>query len=111
MTAVEPDGLRMDISKTSNRKTQPKGSQLIGRQMITALRVTEHKGYGRVGLALGAAAAAGGIVAAQQIDAYEGPAVVLVPVLIAVGTIGAGIAGYFVGKKIDERVTEITIVP
>ena len=111
VTGVEANGLHIDISKTSNRKALSKGKQSVARQSVTALRITEYRKVGRLIGTFGAMGAAAGIVAAQSIDLYEGPAVILVPVMIAVGVIGAGIAGYFVGKSIDKRVTEIVIVP
>jgi len=59
---------------------------------------------------LAAAAIAGGIIAAQQIDVYEGPMVIIVPVAIAGGIGGSAIGGYYAGKAYDKRVTEISIV-
>lgn len=108
--AVQPDGLRLKISKTSNRQTQPKGEHVIARDAVSVLRVTEHRWLGRLLGALGAAALAGGIVAAQHIDIYEGPLVVIVPAVTAAGIAGAGIGGYYVGKRFDKRVTEITVI-
>jgi hypothetical protein len=108
---VSPDGLSMNISKTSNRNVQRKGKHLVPRQSITMLRVTEYRKLGRLIGTLGAVALAGGIVAAQQIDVYEGPALIIVPVAIAGGLAGSAVGGYYVGKRIDKRVTDIIIVP
>lgn len=107
---VEADGLRMKVAKSSNQKTQPKGKQLVARQGLTMLQVTEYRNLGRWLGTLGALGLASGIVAAQQIDLYEGPMVVVVPVVIGVGVAGAGVGGYYVGKRIDKRVTQIVIV-
>jgi hypothetical protein len=108
---VEPDGLRLKVTKSSNRKAQPKGKQLVARQAISVLRVTDYRKLGRLLGTTGAIAAAAGIVAAQQIDIYEGPAVIIVPAVVAGGTVGAGVGGYYLGKAFDKRVTEIRIVP
>ncbi|MCX6619719.1 MAG: hypothetical protein NTY38_01295 [Acidobacteria bacterium] len=40
---VEPEGLRLKVSKTSDRKTHPKGPSLIPRASITFLRVIEYR--------------------------------------------------------------------
>ena len=108
---IESDGVRMKISKSSNRKVQPKGEHLIRRQSLSTLRVTEYRKLGRVLCTLGAVGIAGGIVAASSIDVYEGPLVVAVPVVIGVGMAGAAVGGYYTGKAIDKRVTDIRIVP
>ncbi len=107
--AVEPEGLRLKISKTTDRKVQPKGVRLIPRQSVTYLEVTEYRWIGRLLGTAGAMGAALGIVAAQQIDLYEGALVVAVPAGIAAGTIGVGIGGYYIGKRCDKRVTGIRI--
>jgi hypothetical protein len=108
--AVQPDGLRLKISKTSNRGAQPKGEHVIPREAVSVVRVTESRWRGKLLGALGAAALAGGIVAAQDIDIYEGTLVVVVPLVTAAGIAGAGIGGYYIGKKLDTRVTEITVI-
>ncbi len=107
--AVEPDGLRMKVTKTSDKKAQPKGRRLVPREGITMLQVTEYGWLGRLLGSLGAMGLAGGIVAAQSIDVNEGTMVVAVPVLIGAGIAGSGVAGYYVGKRIDKRVTQIVI--
>jgi hypothetical protein len=107
---VAPEGLRMKISKTSDSKAQPKGVQVIPRGSISVLHVTEYRKLGRLVGALGAAGATAGIAAGSYPDLYEGPAVIAVPAVVAAGTIGAGVAGYFIGKRIDKREVEIRIV-
>jgi hypothetical protein len=107
---VEADGLQLKITKTSDRKAQPKGVHLIPRQSVTFLRVTEYRWIGRLLCTVGAIGATAGIVAAQHIDVYEGAALVVVPVVVAGGSAGVGVAGYYIGKKLDKRVTEIRIV-
>lgn len=107
---VQPDGLRMKVSKSSDRRSQPKGEHLIPRQSVSVLHMTEYRKLGRVLGTLGAAGAAAGISAASHPDLYEGPAVVAVPAVMAVGTVGAAVAGYFVGKRMDKREIEIRII-
>ncbi len=109
--AVEPDGLRMKVTDSSNRQSQPKGNQLIPRRVVSVLQVTDYRKLGRLLGTAGAVATAAAIVAAQDIDIYEGPALIIVPAVAAGGTVGAGIGGYYLGKALDKRVTEIHIVP
>jgi len=108
--AVQPDGLRLRVSKTSDRKAQPKGKYLIPRQSVSTLRVTEYRKLARLLVTAGALATAAGIVAANHPDLYEGPAVVIVPAVTAVGMAGVAVGGYYAGKRLDKRVTEIRIV-
>jgi hypothetical protein len=109
--AVQPDGLRMKVTKSSNRKVQAKGKRLVPREGLRLLRVTEYRWMGRLLCTVGAMGVATAIVASRQIDLYEGPQVVLVPVMAGVGVVGTGVGGYFAGKRIDKRVIDIVIVP
>jgi hypothetical protein len=108
--AVEHDGLRLRVSKTSDHKAQPRGSHLIPRQSVSTLRVTEYRKIGRLLVTIGAIAAAAGIAAASYPDLYEGPLIIIVPAVTAGGIAGAAVGGYYAGKRLDKRVTEIRIV-
>ena len=109
--SVEPEGLRLDVTKTSDRKLHPKGPRLIPRQSVSFLRVIEYRHVARVVCALGAVAAAGLITAAGSRDLYEGSVLIIVPAVGAAGAAGLGVAGYYAGKRLDRKVTEIRIVP
>ena len=108
--AVQPDGLRLRVSKTSDHKAQPEGSHLIPRPSISMLQVTDYRVFGRLLVTAGAIAAVAGIVAASNPDVSEGPGIVVIPVIAAAGIIGAALGGYHAGKKLDKRVIEIRIV-
>jgi hypothetical protein len=108
---VEADGLRMRVSKTSDRKAVANGVRLIPRPAISVLAVTDYRKLARLGCTLGAMALAGGIVASQNIDVYEGPLVIIVPAVSALGIAGSAVAGYFIGKRLDKRVTYIRVAP
>jgi len=107
---VVPDGVWLRISKTSDPQLQPKGSHLIPRPYVTMLQVTDYRVLGRVLVTAGAVAAVAGVVAATNPDVSEGPGIVAIPVIASAGIIGAAVAGYHAGKKLDKRVTEIRIV-
>ncbi len=106
---VETDGLRMKVSKTSDKKVQPKGVHLIPRQSVSVVRVTDYRWMGRLIGTLGAIGATAAIVGAQDIGISEGVGVIAVPAAIAAGAVGAGIGGYYVGKRIDKRVVDIRV--
>ena len=106
---VEPNGLRLWVSKTSDRKILSRGEQLIPRSSVSVLRVTERRVLARPVCAVGAAAAAAAIVLAGTSDFYEGPGVVIRPAVAVGGSIGMGVAGYYVGKRLDRKVTEIRV--
>ena len=108
---VEPDGLRIRVSRTSDRRVVPKGVQLIPRQSISVIRITQYRIAGRLLCTAGALALASSIVATRDIDLYEGPAVVLIPAMAAAGAVGAGVGGYFIGKRIDKKVDYIRVIP
>jgi hypothetical protein len=108
---VVADGLWLDVVKTSDRATQPKGVHLIPRQSVSVLRCTEYRRISRLigTLALPAAVAAG-MLAAGTTDCYEGPCIVLFPVLGVSTAAGGAIGGYHIGKRVDRKVTGIRVV-
>jgi hypothetical protein len=108
---VEAGGLRLRVSKTSNRRVVPKGDGLIPRKAVSVLRLTDYRKIGRILCTAGAVAASAIAVASADIDVYEGPAVIVVPAVSAAGTIGLGVAGYYIGKRIDRSVVYIRVVP
>ncbi len=111
--AVESTGLRLDISKTSNKKVQPKGRYSIPRSSVSFLRVTEYRTLGRILITAGAVTAAGLAVAAGASDnTYsEGDLAVIIPLVATVGVAGVGIGAYHFGKAVDKRITEIRVLP
>jgi len=107
---VVPDGMWLRVSKTSDHKAQPKGSHLIPRPSVSMLQVTEYRKLARLLVTAGAVAAVAGIVAASYPEPFEGAMYVVVPAVAAGGIAGAAVAGYYAGKRLDKRVTEIRIV-
>ena len=107
--AVDPDGLRMKVTRTSDRRALAKGERTIPRQAVSFLSVTQYRKLGRVLVTTGALAAAGIIVGTNYPDLYEGAVLVAVPAVIAAGMAGVAAAGYYTGKALDKRVVEIRI--
>ncbi len=108
---VAADGLRLHVSKTSNRSSVPKGNALIPRTSVSVIRVTDYRKLGRILCTVGAVAGSALAVGASSIDLYEGPALIIVPAVSVAGTVGMGVAGYYIGKRIDKRVLYIRVVP
>jgi hypothetical protein len=110
VTGVTPDSLDIDIRKTSDRRTHPKGRTSITRSSVKTLLFRETKGNWRaLGTAIGAGAggAAGAVIA---IRAHNEGNTELAATSVA-ATVGAGAAlGYFVGRSADRRTTIIRII-
>ena len=106
---VEPEGLRLNIAKTSDRKAQPKGEHLIPRQSVSVLRYTEYRKIGRlVGtLGLPAAVAVGALAATPSY--LEGGAIAAAAAARTGCVVGAAIGGYYIGKRVDKNITEIRV--
>jgi hypothetical protein len=108
---VEPEGLRVHVSKSSNRNVVSKGERLIPRPSISLVRIVEHRGKGRLLATLGFAAAAAAVAIAVAPPVDGGYGIIFVPMAQAGGVIGAAIGGYYTGKAIDRRVTQIRVLP
>jgi len=76
-------------------------SGLVSKDQIESVRFKKRSGRAAlIGLTIGAGAGAGIAVAAtRNVDAYEGPAVIIVPGVIGATTIGGALIGYFVGRS------------
>jgi hypothetical protein len=106
---VEPGGLRLRVTKTSDRAKVAKGERLIPKAAVSTLRVNRYRKIGRI---LGVAAAVGGAaiaIAANDIDVYEGVGLIVVPAVAVGGTIGLGVGGYYIGKQFDKRVVLVRV--
>jgi hypothetical protein len=80
---------------------------------VSVLQVTEYRKIGRLVFTLGTVAAAAAVAALSTRDSSitEGAMVVAIPAVGAAGAAGLGVGGYYIGKAVDKRVTEIRIVP
>ena len=107
--AAGPDGLRLKVSKTSDRKVMRKGERLVPRASVSVIRMTQHHGIARLLVPAGVLAVSVAVVATRDIDIYEGPLVVVVPVVAAGAIAGGTVAGYYVGKRMDRKITYIRV--
>ncbi len=110
---VDPAGLQIKISKTSDKRGQPKGLHTIPKQSVSVLNVTDYRKLGRVLCTAGTLAALAPILALGASDSsiQEGPAVVVVPSVAVAGTAGLAVGGYYVGKAIDKQITLVRVTP
>jgi hypothetical protein len=121
VASVEADALVVDVKKTSDPKTCPKGMLRVPRQKLHRLEMQTKGKTGRAVLTiLGALAGVGG--GAAVLASYNhclplfGPCSqkdsVGIGAAAFVGLTAAGIAGgYFAGNALDKRWTAIEIVP
>ena len=110
IAAVRDDSLVMVIAKTSDRKAFPKGQNSIPRASVTLVELK--KGSGIAGRVVGTTAGLlGGLTIAGEIIAHgdlsEAPGITV----FLVATVGTTVAGYFIGRRADRRVTRIRIAP
>jgi hypothetical protein len=108
---VEPGALRLDVTRTSNKKAIRKGENSISRPAVSTIRISRYTKRWRLLLTPGLP---GALVLAMTValthqrltpDPRE-----VVPIGMAV-TASSTIAGYYAGKYLDRREpTEIRIV-
>ena len=108
---VQPDALVLRITRTSDKKLQPKGETALARSSVSVLRVVKSGIRWRViGITVGTAlvAAAGTTISirthvnAENLAKYIGYG--------SAGMLGAGVGGYLVGRRADRQTTMIRIV-
>jgi hypothetical protein len=108
VAAVRDDAMVLDVKKSSDAKTYPKGNAAIPRASVQLVKLKKSGSWGKnLGTTLGvlSGVVVGGYVAGStQNDAAPGIAVFLV----VAGAISVG--GYMLGKRADQRVTTILVV-
>lgn len=106
--AVVAEGLRMNVTETSDPSAQSKGQHLIPAQSLSVIRVMESSKKWRVICTIAApfaavaayAGAAGGLPDSSESGNGSVSAVVL----------GSLAGGYFLGRALDKKATEIEII-
>ena len=109
--SVEPHALIVNMTKTSNRREVNRGRASVPRTSVSAFETRQCGAKWRVILTIGipgallAATAAAMNAQSPPVDSREAAEVGLV---IAGGGI---VAGHFLGRRLDCRVTQTTVVP
>ena len=108
---VGPQALTMDVTKTSNSKELAKGRASVPRASVSTIHARKCGAKWRVilgiGLPAGLLGAAGAAINAQSstVKGQEAAGVIL-----GIGA-GSAVAGYFIGRQLDCRVIDITVIP
>ena len=112
MIEASAQGLAVWVTKTSDRKAQPKGIAVLPKEQVRRFEMVEEKGRSvkvatLAGFGAGAAIGAG----IAQATPEEGIGIVVVPVAaVAVAAIGTAV-GYSIGRAMRWKVTEVTVAP
>lgn len=111
VTSVSADALAMTVSKTSDPATHPKGAASIPRASVSTIQLLEMRATGRiVGVVAGAAiglAAAIGVAFSNGILSKETTGQTVAEIALIAGL---PVAGYFIGRSLDHKVTLIRVV-
>jgi hypothetical protein len=109
VAAIRDEAMVLDVKKTTDAKTYPKGNAAIPRASIQLVKLKRSGAWGKtLGTTLGvlSGVVVGGYVAGTtQNDVGPGVAVFLV--IASAMSVG----GYFLGRGADQRSTTIRVVP
>jgi hypothetical protein len=108
--AVREDTLLLNVKKTSDRKSYPRGQNTIPRASVTTLQLETIRGSGgrTIGVIVGAL---GGLILGGDLVAHTAHSeAAAISSFLGIST-GSAIAGYYAGKTSDRRVTTVKILP
>jgi hypothetical protein len=109
-TGVEVDALAMEIHKTTNKATYPKGKFLVPRATLKAVDIERPTGHWRlVGAGVGGGVGAVLVIVAVALDGFH-PKNPVEPALVA-GAVAVPVGGYFLGRRADQRTVTYVIAP
>jgi len=110
VTGVEVDALAMEIHKTTNKTTYPKGKFLVPRATLKAVDMERPTGHWRlVGVGVG-----GGVGALVAVLAYElrgFRAGNRWEAALMAGAVAVPVGGYLLGRRADRRTVTYVIAP
>ena len=110
--SVQPDALRLTITKTSDPQGHPKGVASIPRSSISTLQLMEMRVVGRViGTTVGlfAGLATGALIILS--NGIFGKTSTGQSVGAGVAIVGFPVAGFFAGRTLDRKLTLIKVAP
>jgi len=108
--ALREDTLLLNVKKTSDRKSYPRGQNAIPRASVTTLQFETVRGSGgkTIGVIVGAL---GGLILGGDLVAHTAHSeAAAISSFLGIST-GSAIAGYYAGKASDRRVTTVKILP
>jgi hypothetical protein len=111
VASVQADSLTLTIAKSSNVQAHPKRETSIPRASVSTIQLLEMRIIGRVagtliGAAIGVGTAVGIILSNGILNKQSGGQVVGETVAI----VGLPVAGYFIGRSLDRKVTLIKVI-
>jgi hypothetical protein len=109
VAAIRDDAMVLDVKKTTDAKTYPKGNAAIPRASIQLVKLKRAGAWGKtLGTTLGvlSGVVVGGYVAATTQN-NAGPGIAVFLVIASAMSVG----GYFLGRSADQRSTAIRVVP
>jgi hypothetical protein len=111
IAGVEKEQIALNVSKSSDKQAYPKGRVSIPRSLVTTIRLTQTKGYGRAfGTIAGLLGGAGlGTLVALSYDDQSASSAARAGVLGLWA--GTTVGGYYVGRSLDRKTTIIRILP
>ena len=109
-TGVEVDALAIEIHKTTNKTTYPKGKFLVPRATLKAVDVEQPTGHWRlVGAGVGGGVGALVVVLVVELNGFHSVHSAE-PALIS-GAVAAPVGGYLLGRQADRRTVTYVIAP
>jgi hypothetical protein len=112
VTAVEPDALVVQVTRTNDPSARLKGELKVPRATLRVVRMqTKRVRYRVIGTSVGAysGTAVGGILA-NALQSHDVHPAAAIATFIGVGT-AATVLGYLAGNEADQRWTTIEILP
>jgi hypothetical protein len=112
VTAVEPDALVVQVTRTNDPSARLKGELKVPRATLRVVRMqTKRVLYRVVGTSVGAyLGTAAGAIAATALQSHDVHPAAAIATFIGVGT-AATVFGYLAGNEADQRWTTIEILP
>jgi F0F1-type ATP synthase beta subunit len=111
-TAVEVDALAIEIHKTTNKTTYPKGKFLVPRATLKAVDVNQPTRRWRT-VGLGVGGGVGAVLAVLAISIAKDGFQTRHPVEAALtaGAVAVPVGGYLLGRQADRRTVTYVIAP
>jgi hypothetical protein len=111
VVSVQADSLTLMIAKSSNAQSYPKRETSIPRASVSTVRLLEMRIIGRVaGTLIGAVIGVGAVVAIAVGNGILNKPSGGENAAAAVALVGLPVAGFFIGRSLDRKVTLIKVI-
>ncbi len=108
---VTDSGLEVRPTRAIRKWKTPSGNALLPKEQVASVRFDGRTGHRGIIGALAGLGAGAGIAAAvtTSTDCYEGPCIILLPVIGVAVAIGTTVAGYYIGRSAAPRLPEFIL--